>query len=201
MVGKIVATVAAFHRRYAGDTLAAEMSDVADKLMQQAVQARKEKRLDDAKRDWAEALELCRLEGMKRDLVVALKGLGQIERDIGRGDAALPLYDEAVALCREVDEPLALAHTIRHLGDIHLEAGRLELAEPCYHEALTLYRGNERTGALDLANAIRPLAILKEQKGEVKEARSLWAEAKELYAAVDVAAGVAESSRHIAHLS
>jgi hypothetical protein len=83
----------------------------------------------------------------------------------------------------------------------HLDAGRLELAEPCYHEALTSYRGNERTAPLDLANAIRPLAILKEQKGEVKEARSLWTDAKALYAAVDVHAGVAESSRHIAHLS
>jgi tetratricopeptide (TPR) repeat protein len=201
MVGKIVATVAAFRRRYAGDTLTAGMSDVADKLTQQAVQARKEKRLADAKRDWAEAVELCRLEGMKRDLVSALKGLGQIERDMGHGDAALPLYEEAVALCREAGEPLALAHTIRHLGDIHLEAGRLESAEPCYHEALTLYRRNERTAALDLANAIRPLAMLKEQKGEVKQARSLWAEAKELYAAVDVDAGVAESSRHIPNLS
>jgi tetratricopeptide (TPR) repeat protein len=177
------------------------MSDVADKLMQQAVQARKEKRLADAKGDWAEAAELCRLEGMKRDLVAALKGLGQIERDMGHGDAALPLHEEAVALCREAGEPLALAHTIRHIGDIHLEAGRLESAEPCYLEALTLYRRNERTAALDLANAIRPLAMLKEQKGEVKQARSLWAEAKELYAAVDVDAGVAESSRHIAHLS
>jgi tetratricopeptide (TPR) repeat protein len=176
------------------------MSDV-EKLIQQAVQARKEKRLADAKRDWAEAVELCRLEGMNRGLVAALKGLGQIERDMGHGDAALPLYEEAVALCREAGEPLALAHTIRHLGDIHSEAGRLELAEPCYHEALTLYRGNERTAPLDLANAIRPLAILKEKKGEVKEARSLWAEAKELYAAVDVAAGVAESSIRIAHLS
>lgn len=177
------------------------MSDVADKLMQRAVKARKEKRLADAKRDWAAAVELCRRAGARRDLVAALKGLGQIDRDMGHGDRALPLYEEAVALCREAGEPLALAHTIRHLGDIHLEAGRLELAEPCYHEALTLYRGNERTASLDLANAIRPLAMLKEQKGEVKEARSLWAEAKELYAGVDVAAGVAESSRHIAHLS
>src|ERR1700741_4672972 len=100
-VGKIVATVAAFRPRHAGDTLTAGMSDVPDKLMQQAVQARKEKRLADAQRDWAEAVELCRLEGMKRDLVAALKGLGQIERDMGHGDAALPLYEEAVALCRE----------------------------------------------------------------------------------------------------
>jgi tetratricopeptide (TPR) repeat protein len=160
LVGKIVATVAAFRRRYAGDTLTAGMSDLADQLMREAVQARKEKRLADAKRDWAEAVELCLLEGMKRDLAAALKGLGQIERDMGHGNAALPLYEEAVALCREAGEALALAHTIRHLGDIHPEAGRLELAEPCYHEALTVYRGNERTAPLDLANAIRPLAIV-----------------------------------------
>jgi len=43
--------------------------------------------------------------------------------------------------------------------------------------------------------------MLQEQKGEVKQARSLWAEAKELYAAADVDAGVGESSRHIANLS
>jgi hypothetical protein len=88
IVGKIVAQVADFRRRYAGGTLAADMRNVADKLMREAIRARKEKRLADGKRGWAEAVELCRLEGMKRDLVAALKGLGQIERDLGHGDAA-----------------------------------------------------------------------------------------------------------------
>jgi tetratricopeptide (TPR) repeat protein len=131
---------------------------------------------------------------------VALKGLGQIERDLRNGHAALPLYEEAVALCRAVSEPLRLAHTIRHLGDIHLDAGRLELAEPCYDEALALYSENEQTVPLDLANAIRPLAILQERNGNRELAKSLWKEAKELYAAVDVPAAVAESSRHLAAL-
>jgi tetratricopeptide (TPR) repeat protein len=93
----------------------------------------------------AEAIALCRDAGMKRELVQALKALGQIERDLGRGDAARPLYDEAVAICREEGDTLTLAHTIRHLGDIHQDAGRMELAEPCYLEALALYRSHEHT--------------------------------------------------------
>jgi len=91
-------------------------------------------------------------------------------------------------------------HTIGHLGNIHLDAGRLELAEPCYDEALALYRENEQTVPLDLANAIRPLAILQKRNGDRELAKSLWKEAQELYAAVDVPAAVAESSRLLAAL-
>jgi hypothetical protein len=42
------------------DNLAAMMADSARKLMNQAVQARREGRLADAKRNWTEALALCR---------------------------------------------------------------------------------------------------------------------------------------------
>jgi hypothetical protein len=68
----------------------------------------------------------------------------------------------------------------------------LEQAEVCYDEALLFYRGHDRTDPLDLANAIRPLAILKEATGDVEDAKRLWAEARDLYEAVDVRAGVAE---------
>lgn len=177
------------------------MGDPVQRLMNQAAQARREGRLADAERGWTEAISLCRHTGSRHDLITALKGLGQIERDLQNGDAALALYEEAVTLSRVAGEPLLLAHTIRHLGDIHLDAGRLELAERCYDEALALYRENaKQAAALDLANAIRPLAILQERKGNLEQAKSLWKEAKELYAAVDVPAGVAESSSHLAQL-
>jgi tetratricopeptide (TPR) repeat protein len=176
------------------------MGDPAQRLMEQAAQARREGRLADAKRGWTEAVSLCRHTGPRHDLIIALKGLGQIERDLQNGDAALPLYEEAVTLSRVAGEPLLLAHTIRHLGDIHLDAERLELAERCYDEAVALYREAKQTAALDLANAIRPLAILQERKGNLEQAKSLWKQAKELYAAVDVPAGVAESSSHLAQL-
>ena len=177
------------------------MSDAVVTLMQRADRARGEHRLPDAHRDLLEAVALCRHTGTRRDLVRALKGLGQIERDLKRGDAALALYEEAVVICRGEDDALALAHTLRHLGDIHRDAGRTELAGTCYREALAIYRDHEQTSPLDLANAIRPLAILKDQSGDVEEAIRLWKEARDLYAAVDVGAGVAESSARLARLT
>ena len=143
------------------DNLPLIMGDRAHRLMEQAAQARREGRLADAKRGWTEAVSLCRHTGSRHDLITTLKGLGQIERELQNGDAALALYEEAVTLSLVAREPLLLAHTIRHLGDIHLDAERLELAERCYDEAVALYRENaKQTAALDLANAIRPLAIL-----------------------------------------
>jgi tetratricopeptide (TPR) repeat protein len=169
-------------------------------LMERANRARRERRLADAHRDFVEAVARCRHKDTQHDLVQALKGLGQIERDLGRADAARPLYEEAVAICRRKDDALALAHTIRHLGDIHRDTGRPDLAEPCYDEALALYRSSERTSPLDLANAIRPLAILKEGAGDVEEARRLWEEARDLYAAAEVGEGVDDCSARLERL-
>jgi hypothetical protein len=93
-----------------------------------------------------------------------------------------------------------LAHTVRHVGDIHQDAGHAELAEPCYVEALAIYRNHEQTDPLDLANAIRPLAVLRDDAGELQEAKRLWAEVRDLYAAANVMEGVAESLRRLARL-
>ena len=132
-------------------------------------------------------------------LIDALKSLAQVERDLGRRDAALPLYKEAVALCRAAGDDLLLAHTVRHLSDLHQDAGHLDAAGPYYVEAVALYRAaGERAGALDVANAIRPLALLKDAQGRPDEAVPLWREARALYAAIDLTAGVAECDARLA---
>lgn len=176
------------------------MSEASGKLLAQAFQARRKHRLDDARRDLVQAIEICRTGGGRADLAEALKGLGQIERDLGRNDAALRLYLEATGLCRAEGDALKLAHTVRHLGDIHQDMGHRELAELCYHEALAIYRGHPQTPPLELANAIRGLAILKFDTGQDLEAKSLWQEARDLYAAVNVETGVKESTRRLAML-
>ena len=168
-------------------------------LMREANRARFENP-NEAHRLYSKALECCRSARNRRDLIQALKGLGQIERDLNNNDAALRLYEEAVAICREEGDALMLAHTVRHVGDIHQDARRDELAEPCYYKALSIYRSHAETLPLDLANTIRPLAILKETAGEFEEATRLWTEARDLYAAVNVSQGVAESSRRLARL-
>jgi tetratricopeptide (TPR) repeat protein len=176
------------------------MTNAVSNLMREAARARRESRLVDARRSLTEAVTLCRQSGESGELVQALKGLGQVERDLGSAMSALPLYEEAVAICRKGDDTLALAHTVRHLADIHQDRGRTDLAEPYYQEALMLYRSNEQTNPLDLANAVRPLAMLKEGAGQIGEARRLWREARDLYVEAGVEAGLAESEARLAHL-
>lgn len=176
------------------------MSQTIVKLLEQAARARREGRVVDARGDLVEALALCRKTSARGELVAALKGLAQIERDLGRGEAARPLYEEAVGICRGEHDAFLLAHTVRHLGDVHQDAGRFDLAEPCYREALAIYRGDEQTPPLDLANAIRALAVLNERAGAAEEAVLLWQEASGHYASVHVRDGVAECSAHLAHL-
>ena len=107
----------------------------------------------------------------------------------------------AVAGLRKVDDPLRLAHAIRHLGDAYYYARRASLADACYVEALSIYRGREDRGSLDLANAIRSFAVLKDEVGAEDEAQRLWQEAHDLYVSLDASAGIAESAARLALLA
>lgn len=115
-------------------------------------------------------------------------------------DAATARYEEAVVVARRSGDPLRLAHAIRHLGDTHRRARRLAEAEACYDEALALYAAKDEPPTLAYANALRPMAILKEALGETGEALHLWQQAKALYAAVPVGTGVAECEENLARL-
>lgn len=112
------------------------------------------------------------------------------------GPMARLCYEEAVALFRETDAPLILAHTIRHLGDVYLEQGRPDLAEPCYHEALGLYRSHADESSLDLANAVRSLAVLRWEQAKV-----LWEEVRTLYTGLTIEAGIKERTARVEALS
>ena len=124
-----------------------------------------------------------------------LRRRGELAR---RKDGAMArlCYEEAVGIFREVDEPLVLAHTIRHLGDVYLEQGRPDLAEPCFHEALGLYRSSEDDSSLDLANAVRSLAVLRWE-----QAKTLWEEVRHLYTSLNIEAGIQEGTERAAALS
>lgn len=186
------------------------MTAAALNLLWRANRARRENRLADARRDLIEAVAICRAQKVPADLAFALQRLGQIERDARNLDAARACYEEAAAIHRERGNVLGLAHAIRHIGDIHQDAGRWDLAEPCYDEALALYHSTRNVGRGDLANAIRSMAIQKEHAGDLERARTLWTEARALYASLDGPLrriflrrphpGVVESSEHLTRL-
>lgn len=176
------------------------MSQASDALLKRALEARREGRLDDAKQNLVEAIAICRTAEVQVDLAKALTGLGRIERDMGNLDAAQLHYEEAAAIYRAEGHALRLAHTIRHVGDIHRHSRRIERAESCYDEALALYRGHMETPPLELANAVRGLALLKNDSGDADTAKVLWEEARNLYGAAHVEEGVAECSQRLAVL-
>ncbi|HKV91459.1 MAG TPA: tetratricopeptide repeat protein [Candidatus Angelobacter sp.] len=175
------------------------MADAIDTLLGRARGARFQNPAA-AKQDVSQAVALARTAKDPLPLAQALTALGQIERDLHRPDQALQHYEEAAEIYRATDAPLKLAHTVRHVGDIHRHEGRLKQAEACYQEALAIYRAHPETPPLDLANALRGFASLKEAEGDAQTALQLWEEAGKLYASANVEAGVAESEQRMARL-
>ena len=117
----------------------------------------------------------------------------RVARASGRLDEAADCYAQAVALSRLRGDEVDLAYDLRHLGDVRLDAGELAAAEPVLDEALQLYRARAGVGALELANAIRPLAMVRARLGG--DARALLDEAIALYGEAGIAAGVRELSK------
>jgi tetratricopeptide (TPR) repeat protein len=174
--------------------------NTAETLIEQGYEARRGRRLAEARMRFAEAVQLCRESSDQLLLAQALTGLGQMERDLDQLNAALKCYQEAVSLHRRLDRPLVLAHTIRHVADILRNQAQLDLASSNYAEALAIYRAHAETPPLDLANALRGYALLKASNGDKEGAAKLWQEAGVLYAAAGVEAGVAESEAQVARL-
>jgi len=176
------------------------MNKVTEKLIADAVQHRRQRKLADAVREWTEVAELSRQQNDIPTLIRALRGVAETERDLGRNCEALAPYEEAVVLCRKQNDALLLAHTVRHLGDVRRHLGQHEGAQSCYEEVLDIYRREPEANPLDLANALRPFAILREKTGDFDDARAFWREARKLYESLGIDAGVAEASQALAQL-
>jgi tetratricopeptide (TPR) repeat protein len=123
---------------------------------------------------------------------------GREERKEHRLSAARAYYAEAAQIYRNEKNPLAYAHTIRHIADMHLDESNYAEAKPLYEEALEIYRSNLDTKLLDLANTVRPYALLNERAGNRDAAMQSWKEARNLYASLRLDVGVDECNAHLA---
>ena len=103
-----------------------------------------------------------RLETVRSELVTA----------VARLRAAVPGEPLGLAL-RAHGSPSRLAHTLRHLGDVYRETRHTDRARACYDEALALYRSYPEAAPLDLANAIRSVAVLQQASGNRAAARAV----------------------------
>jgi tetratricopeptide (TPR) repeat protein len=114
--------------------------------------------------------------------------------------AARALYAEAAKIYADQNDSLAYAHTIRHIADMYLDESNLREARPLYEKSLEIYRSDLNTKLLDLANAVRPYALLNEKSGNLEIAKQLWQEARNLYSSLRLEEGVRECDAHLTQL-
>jgi tetratricopeptide (TPR) repeat protein len=157
-----------------------------------------EKRREDARQLFRNALQACGPDDSQQFRAAIHVEIGRVARDIGDNESAVSHYRTAGDLYRGIDDRMSLAHAVRHVADILRGMGRTAEAQPYILEAIDLYRAQEPLPELHLANALRVSALLKEQAGSNAEALPLWVEARDLYRATGVDAGVAESRARLA---
>ena len=166
-------------------------------LLEQGRPAQREHRIKYARNLFKKALKESRDSGEDGLRAVLYEELAYVDRNLLYLDAACEHYIQSSEIYRALGNPLKVAHTARHAADVLREQKKLDESENLYGEALEIYRNHAGTSPLDLANAIRGFALLKEDRGHREDAFRLWAEAGKLYEQTGVDAGVEESKRRI----
>lgn len=159
--------------------------------------ARREGKTDSARQTFRQVLESCKFSGDAIGRLFALKGLAQLDRDRGQPQRAVEFLAEATQLAEQEDDMRLLAHTVRHYAEALMEAEQLPQSARCFERALNIYRSLPDLAGLELANALRPAALLHEQLGQRAEAAELWREARQLYEELQLTTGVAECDEGI----
>ena len=105
--------------------------------------------------------------------------------------------DKAASLLLPITSAQRRAHIIRHQADIAAELGLSSESFVHYEAALSIYRRDPLTNPMDLANALRGFALLKERWKEFQEAKKMWREAREIYTSFGIEEGVIECNAHL----
>lgn len=132
---------------------------------------------------------------------VDLRSRAEAERRNRNFPAARALYEQAAAAMRTGADPHRLAHTLRHLGLLCAEMDDLAAAETHCREALAIYEANPGAPPLDVANAVRALALVREAAGDLTEAEALWIDARRRYAELSVTEGVEGTTRRLERIA
>jgi tetratricopeptide (TPR) repeat protein len=159
--------------------------EAAEAAIERGLDARRDKRPDDARAAFAEAADIFQSLGLKAQLAETRTRQAQIERDTRNFAEAFAFQSDAIALERPLGAPRTLAHMLRHAGDILQDWGRHADADPYYDEMIALYKSLADIPPLELANALRSVALHTGFMGERQKSIELWRDVRNRYAALD----------------
>jgi tetratricopeptide (TPR) repeat protein len=165
-------------------------------LIEQGRKARLDRRLEDARSLFRQALKECCSDDDPRLEAELHAELAYVERALHDEQSAEADYRKATEMFRTLGDRLRTAHNMRHLADILRETGKPREAAPFYSESIEFFRKSGEY-PLQLANALRGMALMQGDLKDFAGSLQSWAEAKALYQMVSVDAGVAESRKRI----
>ena len=144
--------------------------------------ARLQRRFPEAETHLLGALERARRQGARREEVLAIEFLGELDFDRGRLEPALARYHEALALAeRTGPEGDLVVELERRRAEALVAIGRLDEAERACERARRLARLTD--DRLEHAIAFRVAGEIVLARGRRLEARELWEQAASLLAA------------------
>ena len=117
----------------------------------------------------------------------------------GRLSDATALYEEAAESFQQEQQPQRWAHALRHAAEFAVRAGDCATGLREARIVLEYYRSTPPT-PLEMANALRVMALAEAAAGERDNALMHWEEARDLYVDAGVADGVVEAERRRAAL-
>jgi tetratricopeptide (TPR) repeat protein len=118
----------------------------------------------------------------------------------GRLTDATALYEEAAESFQAEQQLARWAHALRHAAELALRAGDCATGLREAHVVVQYYRSTQPT-TLEMANALRVLALAEMAAGERDNAVTHWSEARDLYLDAGVVDGVNEADRRVAALA
>ena len=118
----------------------------------------------------------------------------------GRLSDATALYEEAAESFQAENQLARWAHALRHAAEFAVRVGDSPRGLREAQIVVEYYRSSPPP-TLEMANALRVMALAEMAAGENDSAVSHWIEARELYLHAGVADGVLEADRRVAVLA
>jgi predicted ATPase/DNA-binding SARP family transcriptional activator len=149
-----------------------DKQDIAELMLNRAVLARLEHRLDEAQTDAEASLELFTRLGDKEGIASALSILGKVEQSQGNETAALAHIDESLRLCRGIGHLEMLGTSLDWSASAAFRAGDYVKAHSLFKELRTFGEQNEDKSLM--RHALLHLGEVARSAGENDQAKMYY---------------------------
>jgi len=148
-------------------------------------------KLNEALRNFNDALEINRKLGQKRGIAASLSMIAQVDESLGKIDDAPKSYNEALQIRRDIGARKEVGDTLINIASLYFDRGQYDKALPLFKEALQIQvdAGDEGYQAMCLNN----IGSVYLAKGQNEDALTYFQQSLQLREKLNVPADIAET--------